>query len=103
VEPEPGRPDAVSRVLGALDHLLDRLHDRVLRPILIVGRFVAFSFVIFLCALVVVVALLIAITRLMDVYFFSGRIWANDLLLGFVFIVGGMVFWRFRAPVKTRK
>jgi hypothetical protein len=95
-------PDAVGRALGALDHLLDQFHDRVLRPLLLIGRTVAFGFVLLLAALVVVVMVLVAAVRLLDVYAFDGRTWATYLLLGGLLSVLGMLVWRWRRPVRLR-
>ena len=64
----PGRGhDAVDQALGALDHALDLVHDKVLRPLLIAGRVVAFGLIIALCALVLAVALVLGLTRLLNV------------------------------------
>ncbi len=102
-EPTPTPPDQVGRLLGSLDHLLDQFHDRVLRPIFIAGRTIAFGFILLLAAIVVVVTLLVALVRLFDVYVFPGRVWATYLLLGTLLTIGGMVIWRQRRPVQLRK
>jgi hypothetical protein len=99
----PATDDVVGRLLAQLDHLLDQFHDKILRPLLIAGRFVAFGFVLVLAGLVVIVMLLVGVSRLLDVYLFAGRVWATDLLLGVALIVGGLVAWRGRRPVRLRK
>lgn len=103
MESTPQKPDVVSRVLGALDGVLDTVHDSILRPIIVAGRTIAFGFVIAMAALVLFIALLIGLIRLVDVYAFPGRVWATYFLLSFIFTAIGVVCWRFRAPVKTRK
>jgi hypothetical protein len=103
VESTPEPTDIVTRLLGLLDHGLDVLHDKILRPIIMVGRFVAFGFILLICVFVVLIGLLVGATRLINVYAFPGKEWATYFLLGFIFLVGGGLCWRLRAPVKTRK
>ena len=93
----------VGRLLGAFDHALDLLHDKVLRPLILAGRTVAFGFLILLVGLFVLVALLIVSVRLLDVYAFPGVQWVSYLVLGGLFVTVGLVIWRQRRPVHLRK
>lgn len=97
------RPDVVDRLLGALDHALDAVHDSVLRPLLIAGRAVAFGFIVLVAATVLLLVLVIGLTRLMNVYLFAGHEWLTYGVLGVIFVVTGMVVWRWRRPVALRK
>ena len=97
-----GTPDVVDRALGSLDHLLDVIHDNVLRPILLGGRFVAYGFLLAAVTVTVIVAILIAMTRFLNVYLFPGREWATYWLLGTVLLTTGLVIWRYRRPVRLR-
>ncbi len=99
----PNEPDIVDRLLGTLDHYLDLLHDRVLRPIFLVGRTIAFGFFILLVGIVVVTVTLIGAVRLLNVYFFSAHEWITYMLLGAILIAVGLVLWRRRRPVPLRK
>ena len=36
-------PDIVDKALHSFDHVLDLVHDKILRPILLAGRAIAFS------------------------------------------------------------
>ena len=103
MESAPGKPDYVTRALGALDSALDTVHDTILRPIIIAGRAAAFGLVIAMAAVVLFIAALIGFVRLIDVYAFPTHVWATYFLLAFVFFVAGAVCWHFRAPVKARK
>ena len=96
-------PDVVDRILKALDHALDVVHDSVLRPLLMAGRAVAFGFIVLLMALVVVVALVIGSVRLLNVYLFSGKEWLSYAVIGALSLVTGLVLWRRRRPVRLRK
>jgi hypothetical protein len=101
--PPGSERDPVDRALGSLDHLLDVLHDNVLRPIILGGRFVAYGFIATVVSIVLITATLIALTRLMNVYLFSAHEWATYWLLALVLTVVGMVIWRNRHPVRLRK
>ena len=93
----------VDKAFGQLDHALDIVHDRVLRPIFIAGRAVAFGFIVALMAIVLVVALVIALVRLFDVYVFASHQWLTYVCLGAVFVAAGLVIWRYRRPENVRK
>ncbi|HEV2427986.1 MAG TPA: hypothetical protein VGS61_07185 [Acidimicrobiales bacterium] len=98
--PPKRAPDAVDAALGALDHALDVVHDKVLRPLIIAGRAVAFGLIIALAALVLAVALVLGLTRLLTVYLFAGHVWITDGVSGALFVAAGMVVWRRRRPAR---
>ena len=100
---EDHEPDFIDRALEFLDHLLDVFHDKVLRPILLIGRFIAYGFIVLLAALVLVIALVIGLLRLLNVYVFIGHVWISYLVIGAIFVVAGLVVWRRRRPVPIRK
>jgi hypothetical protein len=93
---EQHEPDFVDKAFSQMDHVLDVVHDRVLRPIFIAGRAVAFGFIIVLMSIVLIVALLIALIRLFDVYVFSSHQWLTYVSIGAVFIIAGLFIWRYR-------
>jgi hypothetical protein len=95
--------DAVEKTLETLDHVLDLFHDRVLRPLMLVGRTVAFGFVFVAFAIAVVTATLIGLVRLLDVYLFAGKEYVTYYALGGLLIVVGLLIWRRRRPVSQRK
>ena len=100
---QPHEPDYVDRGLTWLDHTLDVVHDKVLRPILLAGRIVAFGFIILVAGLILITAVMIFLTRIINVYVFSGREWLTYLTLGAISLVAGLVIWRKRRPVTLRK
>lgn len=101
--PSPPGNDPVDRALGTLDHLLDVFHDNILRPVILGGRFVAYFFIAFAVVVVIVTALLVSLTRLLNVYVFSAHEWATYWSLAVILTVAGMVIWRQRRPVRLRK
>jgi phosphatidylglycerophosphate synthase len=100
---EPRGPDLVDRLLAALDHLLDIVHDKVLRPIIMAARALAYGFIIVLVALVFVAALMIGFIRLLNIYAFHGHEWISYAAVGAVSLIFGLVIWRRRRPLKLRK
>lgn len=95
--------DFVDKALHQFDHILDIVHDKVLRPILLAGRALAFGFIIVLAAFVLVVALLIGLVRLLDVYCFAGHEYITYGSVGALSVIAGMIIWRKRRPVNLRK
>lgn len=95
--------DFVDKVLRQFDHVLDIVHDKVLRPILLAGRVIAYGFIILLAALVLVAVLLIGIIRFVNVYLFAGHEYITYLSVGVLSILAGMFIWRRRRPVNLRK
>ncbi len=100
---EPREPDVVDKILAALDHLLDVVHDRVVRPIVLAARFVAYGLIIALAALVLVVVLVIGVVRLLNVYAFAGRDWLSYASVGALSVLAGLYVWRRRRPLTPRK
>jgi len=100
---EPREPDIVDRTLHSFDHLLEVFHDRVLRPVLVAGRTVAFGFILLLMALVVVTALIIGVIRVLNVYLFAGHEWITYAIIGSISLIAGLIIWRRRRPVNLRK
>jgi hypothetical protein len=85
------------RALDLIDQGLDVVHDRVLRPALLLGRSVVFGVVIAVVAVVIVILLAVAVVRLLDVYAFGDRVWASDALFGTVLCSGGFGIWSRRS------
>jgi len=96
-------PDLVDRLLGAIDHALDVVHDRVLRPIIMAARIIAFGFIIVLATLVFVIVLIIGLIRLLNVYAFSGHEWLTYAVVGAASLLTGLIIWRRRRPLNLRK
>jgi ABC-type Fe3+ transport system permease subunit len=94
--------DLTAKAMGALDQLVDWVHDKFIRPVLLVGRTIAFSFIIIFAVLVVAVAFGVAVMRFMNVYFFEARPWLSWAVIGIASLVGGLVIWRRRTGVPTK-
>ncbi|HEY1826237.1 MAG TPA: hypothetical protein VGG21_09805 [Acidimicrobiales bacterium] len=102
-EATPPQTDLVDKLLAGLDHALDVVHDKVLRPIILAGRAIAFGLIIALAALVFVVVIVIGLVRLLNVYAFSSHQWITYVVIGALSILAGLIIWRKRRPLTLRK
>ncbi|HXR53936.1 MAG TPA: hypothetical protein VN793_02700 [Acidimicrobiales bacterium] len=84
------------KAIDAVDSVVDVVHDKVVRPALIVGRAAVFGTLIAVVSLVVLALLGVGLVRLLDVYAFGGRVWASDALFGAIFCGGGFFVWSLR-------
>lgn len=100
---EPQKGDLVDRLLAGVDHLLDVVHDKVLRPIILVGRLVAYGLIITMVAIVFIAVLLIGLVRLLNIYAFDGRVWLSYAVIGALSVIAGLIIWRRRRPLNIRK
>lgn len=100
---QPSEHDVVDKALHTFDHVLDVVHDRVLRPVLIAGKTVAFGFILLLMGLVLVTVLVIGALRVMNVYLFAGHEWLSYAIVGAISVTIGLVLWRRRRPIELRK
>jgi hypothetical protein len=100
---EPHEPDLVDKLLAFVDHLLDVVHDKVLRPIILAARVAAYGLIIALVALVFVVVLVVGFVRLLDIYAFHGRVWISYMAVGALSLGVGLYIWRRRRPLNLRK
>ena len=100
---KPSDGDFVDKALFQFDHVLDIVHDRVLRPILLAGRALAFGLIILFAGIFLIGALLIGFIRLIDVYCFAGREYLSYFSVGAISLIAGLIVWRKRRPVNLRK
>ena len=98
----PEDRDLAGKAMAGIDQLVDSVHDKFIRPVLLIGRSVAFGFIIVFAVIVIAVALGVAVMRFLNVYLFSGHEWASWALLGLLSLVAGLVVWRKRRAVPTR-
>ena len=101
--PDEHETDVVDAVFAYFDRFMDAVHDRVLRPIMLAGRFVAYGFILLLLVLVIVTALVIGVVRFATVYLFAQHIWITYLVIGAVSLIIGLFIWRKRRPVPLRE
>ena len=89
------------KAVGLIDLVVDTINDRIIRPIILVGRSIVFGLLIAVLVIVVAVAVGVAILRLLDVYAFSGHVWASYTVLGIVTCAVGLYAWSKRGSGDT--
>jgi hypothetical protein len=89
----PGDAEWTGRVVDTIEDVVAAVHDRIVRPLMIVARGLVFGIIVGTMALVVAVVLAIGLVRLLDVYAFGGRVWASDTLIGGLLVVAGAYAW----------
>ena len=85
-----------AQVADTIEGVVTAFRTQVVRPLMLVARGLVFGVIVGTMAAVVSVLLAVALVRLMTVYLFGGRVWASYLLLGTLFVVGGLVVWSLR-------
>lgn len=103
VEPASAPNDIVSRLLRVLDNFTDLLHDKVMRPITLIGRTIAYGFIIVVVGATTLILALIFAKRFLDIYAFSGHQWITFVIIGTVMVLVGLWVWRRRRPQRLRK
>jgi len=95
--------DPVDALLGGLDRVLDVVHDRIVRPLLLLTRYLAFGFVLLTLSAVAIVAGLLGLIRFGNVFIFQGLVWLNYVVVGALSTIIGLVIWRRRRAPTVRK
>jgi hypothetical protein len=88
--------DIATKALDVVDAAVDGIHDHLVRPILLVGRVIAFALPIVALIAAVFALGVLFLVRILDSYAFAARPWATDLLIGVVFTSAGFLVWSFR-------
>ena len=90
--------DWPARTADTIEATVEIVHDKVVRPLLLVARAVVFGILVAAMALGLFVLLSVAVVRLLDVYAFPGRVWASEALVGALFSLMGLGAWSLRRP-----
>lgn len=88
--------DWQARAADAIEATVAAVHDRVIRPLLLVARGIVFGIVVGSMVLVLSVLLSVALVRLLDEYAFGHRVWASEALVGAVLSAMGLAAWSMR-------
>jgi hypothetical protein len=90
------------KAADTVDLVVDTIHDKAIRPVLLAARIVVFGLLIAVLSSVVLILLSIGLLRLLDVYAFPGRVWLSYAVVGGVFTVIGLLAWTKRTSRATR-
>jgi len=87
-----------SRVADTVEDVVVAVHDRAIRPLLLVARGLVFGILVAVMVFVLAVLVSIALIKVLDVYAFPGRVWASYLVVGgFLTLLGIVAFTLGRA------
>lgn len=81
------------KAVDLVDLVVDTLRDKVVRPVILVGRTIVFGLLIAAVVIVIATVVSVAALRLLDVYLFGDHVWASYALLGAVFSLVGFFVW----------
>jgi hypothetical protein len=82
-----------AKAADTVELVVNTIHDRAVRPVLVGARAVVFGLLILTLLVVVITTVSVGVVRLFDIYLFPGRVWASYALLGTVFCVAGFFVW----------
>jgi hypothetical protein len=85
--------DWPARAADAIESTVATVHDRVVRPLLLLARAIVFGILVGSMALALTILLSVALVRLLDDYWFSRRVWASEAIVGGLITLLGLVAW----------
>ena len=88
--------DWQARAADTIESTVAAVHDRVIRPLILVARALVFGIVVGTMMLVLSVLFSIALVRVLDTYAFGHRVWASEALVGAVVTAMGLAAWSLR-------
>jgi hypothetical protein len=93
----------VDKAEGLVDSAVDQVQSKIVRPVTIFSRAVAFSIILVVLGLFSLIFLTIGLFRFVDTYLFASHQWLSYLLIGAWFILWGLFILRFRQSRKNRR
>jgi hypothetical protein len=88
------------RAAGFVESTTDTIRDRAIRPLIVVARVLVFGLLILVLSVVLITLASVALFRLLDVYLFSGHVWASWAVLGSLFSLAGLYLWSKRSVAR---
>jgi hypothetical protein len=73
-----------------IDEFVDRVHKKVVRPIIIAARAIVFGLLMVSVALLAIVVAAVGSIRLLNVYLFHGHEWVSYAIIGAVLFATGL-------------
>jgi hypothetical protein len=82
-----------AKAVDLVDLVVDTVRDRIIRPVILVGRTIVFGLLIAAVVIVIATVLSVSALRLLDVYAFANHVWASYAVLGGLFSLVGFWVW----------
>ncbi len=79
-----------AKVAGVVEGVADKVRSKALRPLETVARAVVFGVIVATVGLMLLVLMAVGTVRVLNVYLFSGQEWASYLIVGGIFVLGGL-------------
>lgn len=85
--------DWPAKAADAIEATVNAVHDRVVRPLLLIARAIVFGILVASMAFALSILLSVALVRLLDDYWFSKRVWASEAIVGGAITLIGLGAW----------
>jgi hypothetical protein len=85
--------DLPTKGADAVDAVVDFIQNKAVRPLTLATRAIVFGIIVLTAAVVTLTLLSITLVRLLTVYIPGNRVWVSDLIVGVVFVAGGIAAW----------
>ena len=82
--------DLPGKAADLIDDFVDRVHQKVVRPIIIAARAIVFGLLMVSVAILAIIVASVGAIRLLNVYLFHGHVWASYAIIGVVLFGGGL-------------
>jgi len=85
--------DMPTKGADAVDAVVDFIQVKAVRPLTLATRAIVFGIIVLTASVVVLTLLAITSIRVLTVYIPGNRVWVSDLIVGVVFVAGGIAAW----------
>jgi len=85
--------DLPTKGADAVDAVVDFIQNKAVQPLTLAARAIVFGIIVLTAAVVTLTLLSITLIRFLTVYIPGNRVWVSDLIVGVVFVAGGMFLW----------
>lgn len=94
-------PDWTTQVADTVDQVVDLARERAVKPVRSLARGIVFGLLAGIFLLAALILLTIAATRALNAYL-PGDAWAAHVVIGGIFVAGGLFSWAHRNPRSAR-
>ena len=77
----------------AVDAVVDFIQNKAVRPLTLATRAIVFGLIVLTAAIVTLTLVAIIAIRILTVYIPGNRVWVSDLIVGVIFVAGGIAAW----------
>ncbi len=92
-----------SKAEDFVDSAVNQVQRKVVRPITVAARALAFSIILVVVGIVSFILFVIGLFRFVDTYLFASHQWLSYMSIGALFILLGLCIYRFRISRKARR